>query len=48
MTLVLPSMLYSNIQNSHYVYCSEMCVAKQFIGYSDIENKIVDYHNVIK
>jgi GR25 family glycosyltransferase involved in LPS biosynthesis len=40
--------IYSKIQNSHNVYCSEMCVAKQINGYSDIENKIVDYHNVIK
>jgi glycosyl transferase family 25 len=40
--------LYSEIQKSHNVYCTSVNIAKQMNGYSDIENKFVDYHFLIK
>ncbi len=40
--------LYTNLQKKHNVYCTSECIAKQLNGYSDIENKIVDYSNMIK
>jgi GR25 family glycosyltransferase involved in LPS biosynthesis len=40
--------IYTQLQRNYNVYCSCISIAKQINGYSDIENKIVDYHWLIK
>lgn len=40
--------IYTSIQKTHNVYCTSETIAKQINGYSDIENKIVNYSNLIK
>jgi len=40
--------VYTQIQRDYNVYCTSINIAKQINGYSDIENKVVDYHWLIK
>jgi hypothetical protein len=40
--------IYTTIQKTHNVYCTSEIIANQMTGYSDIENKVVDYHGIIK
>ena len=40
--------IYTTIQKTHNVYCTSETIAKQINGYSDIENRVVDYHWLIK
>ena len=40
--------IYTTIQKNYNVYCTKELVATQQEGYSDIENKIVNYSNLIK
>lgn len=40
--------IYTTIQKNHNVYCTKDIIATQLEGYSDIENKFVNYSNVIK
>jgi hypothetical protein len=40
--------IYTTIQKTHNVYCTSETIAKQINGYSDIENKVVNYHGMIK
>jgi len=39
--------IYTTIQKEYKVYCTSVTIAKQINGYSDIENKNVNYHNMI-
>jgi hypothetical protein len=40
--------MYAEIQKTHNVYSTSTAIAKQLNGYSDIENKVVDYTWLIK
>lgn len=40
--------IYTYIQKNYNVYCTKNNIANQLEGFSDIENKFVDYSNVIK
>jgi glycosyl transferase family 25 len=40
--------IYCDIQKIHNVYCTSETIAKQINGYSNIENRVVDYHWLIK
>ena len=40
--------IYTSIQKDYNVYCTTEMIASQKEGYSDIENKFVNYSNLIK
>lgn len=40
--------VYTTLQKQYNVYCTSVNIAKQINGYSDIENKNVNYHNMIQ
>ena len=40
--------IYTTLQKQYNVYCTSVNIAKQINGYSDIENKNVNYHNMIQ
>ncbi len=40
--------IYTGAQKKYNVYCTNKCIAKQTVGFSDIENKVVNYNNLIK
>jgi hypothetical protein len=40
--------IYAGIQKNYNVYCTSTVIAKQLNGFSDIENKIIDYDWLIK
>jgi predicted MPP superfamily phosphohydrolase len=40
--------IYTEIQKNHNVYCTSQIIANQMTGYSDIENRYVDYSGMIK
>jgi len=40
--------IYAGIQKTYNVYCTSTVIAKQLNGFSDIENKIIDYDWLIK
>lgn len=40
--------IYTEIQKKYNVYCTKDIIATQKEGYSDIENKFVNYSNIIK
>jgi GR25 family glycosyltransferase involved in LPS biosynthesis len=39
---------YQQLQSNHNVYCFNPLIATQMVGFSDIENKDVDYSTLIK
>ena len=40
--------VYTGIQKLYNVYSTSNTIAKQLNGYSDIENRVVDYSQLIK
>jgi hypothetical protein len=40
--------IYTDIQKNYNVYCTSQTIAYQINGYSDIEKKYVNYHDMIK
>jgi hypothetical protein len=39
--------IYQQLQSSHNVYCFNPLIATQMVGFSDIENRDVDYSTII-